>query len=148
MSLQSVLLAISDKVGFTVDETKFSPNLQKHFGELQTMHGFLDQTSAEVNTLARTREESRQHVLIPGLIGLLVVFLGVTTSAPLIVPGTLCLGLSCILYYASARPVERSLSRKKRELESITTAFNGAVDRTSKEVAKELSTPTGWPAKA
>ncbi len=146
MSLQTVLLALSSKVGFTVDETKVSPNLLKRIGELQTMRGFLDQTGVEVSKLARTCRESQRLVLIPGLIGLFVVLLGVT-GTPLILPGVLCLGLSGVLYYTGARPVQLSLARKKRELESITTAFNGAVDRTSKDVAKELSKPTGWPAK-
>ena len=54
MSLQTVLLALSSKVGFTVDETKVSPNLLKRIGELQTMRGFLDQTGVEVNKHART----------------------------------------------------------------------------------------------
>ncbi len=144
MSLQSVLLAVSGRVGFTVDETKFSPNLQKRFGELQAMRGFLDKTRVEVNTLAGTLVESRGHVLIPGLTGLLVVVLGVTIT-PLIVPGALCLGLSGFLYYTDARPVELSLVRKRRELESIAGAFDRAVDRASKEVTKEL--PTGWPSK-
>ncbi len=146
MSLQSVLLAVSGKVGFTVDGAKVSPNLQRRFAELQVMRGFLDKASSEVNTLARVLAESRSHVLIPGLTGLLVVLLGVT-STPLVVPGTLCLGLSGFLYYTDARPVEQSLARKKRELGSIAAAFDRAVERTSKEVARELSAPTGWPAK-
>ncbi len=144
MSLQSVLLAVSGKVGFTVDETKFSPNLRKRFSELQAMRGFLDKTRVEVNTLAGTLVESRGHVLITGFTGLLVVLLGVTIT-PLIVPGALCMGLSGLLYYTKARPVEQSLVRKRRELESIAGAFDRAVDRASKEVAKESS--TGWPSR-
>src|SRR6266849_2772265 len=121
MSLQTVLLVVSGKVGFTVDETKFSPNLQKRFGELQAMRGFLDKTRVEVNTLSRTLAESKREVVIPGLAGLLVVLLGVNTM-PLALPGMLCLGLSGFLYYTNARPVEQSLTRKKRELQSIAGA--------------------------
>ncbi len=144
MSLQSVLQTVSGRVGFTVDETKFSPNLQKRFGELRAMRGFLDKAGVEVNMLARTLVESRRYVLIPGLTGLLVALLG-GTIMPLIVPGALCLGLSGFLYYTDARPLEQSLVRKKRELESIAGAFDAAVDRTAKEVTRELS--TGWPSK-
>lgn len=139
-----MLLAVSGKVGFTVDETRFSPNLQKRFGELQAMRGFLDKTRVDVNALARTLGESRREVVIPGLTGLLVVLLGVNMM-PLILPGALCLGLSGFLYYTHARPVEQSLVRKRRELESIAGAFDLAVDRTSKEVTRELS--TGWPSR-
>src|SRR2546425_7201484 len=116
MSLQTVLLVVSGKVGFTVDETKFSPNLQRRFGELQVMRGFLDKTRVEVDTLARMLAGSRSEVLIPGLAGLLVVLLGVNI-VPLVLPGALCLGLSGFLYYTHARPVEQLLVRKKRELE-------------------------------
>ena len=144
MSVQSVLLAVSGRVGIAVDETKLSPGLQKRLGELQTTRGFLDRISVEVGTLGRKQEESSRILLVPGIIGLLVVFLG-AASAPLILPGMFCLGLAGILYFTTARPVEQSLARKKRELGSITTFFNEAIDRTSKEVARELSSPTGWP---
>ena len=91
MSLQTVLLVVSGKVGFTVDETKFSPNLQRRFGELQAMRGFLDKAGVEVNALVRKLVESKREVVIPGLSGLLVVLLGVNV-VPLILPGVLCLG--------------------------------------------------------
>ncbi len=145
MSLQAVLLAVSGRAGFTVDETKFSPNLQKRFSELQAMRGFLDRASVDVSTLARRLVTARRHVVIPRIVGLVVVFLGLI-SLPLILPGVLCLGLSAVLYYTDARRVEESLARRRREMESIAGAFDRAVDRAAVEVARELS--TGWPSRA